>query len=463
MQKHLSYACNVGPVLPVLVGALTVMSMFSANAYRLNWGQLPLPLAVACSVALISWLIFWAIPPIRKVAPILATLVTVVVMLWSVLGSPILIVAIVILVTLVALRIRNLTNVTTYVTSGLLIITLAALAASGIQALVKGSSEQVEMEQTAITLKSDNLPDIYFIVPDRFPSAEALRESGYDPDEFVEALRAREFYVREDSASPDTLGFTDGKTPRTLSYLASALNMTELDSDIEYDLARGMLENHLVGEVLQTAGYTYHHIGSWWGETSINKHADRNYIYRGFTPADYVYQDEFAAAVLQRSIANAFNIYPLSPCNVAADFERRRHQFQLDSVKEIASSGQTPVFVFAHLMLPHPPYLWTGSGQPQEASTDDLEWLYLEQVEFAEGYLLDMIDSILIKNPEAVIIVQADEGMKYDNAEWNRTLSEKQWRGVLTAWYTPNSSDAELDSVEIHQILKHVIEKLSEE
>ncbi|MFC2032042.1 hypothetical protein ACFLUS_01535 [Chloroflexota bacterium] len=42
------------------------------------------------------------------------------------------------------------------------------------------------------------------------------------------------------------------------------------------------------------------------------------------------------------------------------------------------NSGKTPVFVFAHLMLPHPPYLWTGSGQPQEARTDDLEWLYLE-------------------------------------------------------------------------------------
>jgi len=420
-------------------------------------------LAVASSVAVILWLIFWAIPPTRNTAPILATILTVVAMLWSVLGNPTIIVAVVILVILVVLRIRNLTYVTTYVTLGLLIITLIALAASGIQALIKGSSAQVKMDQTAIALKSDDLPDIYFIVPDRFPSAEALRESGYDPDGFVEALRARGFYVREDAISPDTLGAEGSKTPRTLRYLASALNMTELDSDIDYDLARGMLENHLVGKVLQTAGYTYHHIGSWWGETSINKQADRNYIYRGFTPRDYIYQDEFAAAVLQRSIANALDIYPLSPNNVAADFERRRHQFQLESVKEIASSGKTPVFVFVHLMLPHPPYLWTSSGQPQEARTDDLQWLYLEQVEFAEGYLLDMVDSILIKNPEAVIIVQADEGMKYDNKEWNQTLSDTQWRGVLTAWYTPNSNDAELDTLEVHQILKHVIEKLNEE
>jgi hypothetical protein len=433
------------------------MSIFSGNAHRLNWGQLPIPLAVASSVGVAFWLIFWAIPATRNKAPILATLLTVVAMLWSVLGNPTIIVAIVILVILVVLRIGNLT----YVTSGLLIITLIALAVSGIQALIKSSSAQVKMEQIAIMLKNDNLPDIYFIVPDRFPSAEALRESGYDPDEFVEALRARGFYVREDAISPDTLRFTDGKTPRTLRYLASALNMTELDSDIDYTLARQMLENHLVGKVLQTAGYTYYHIGSWWGETSINKHADRNYIYRGFTLGDYVYQDEFAAAVLHRSIANTLNIYPLSPCNVAADFERRRHQFQLKSVKEIASSGKTPVFVFVHLMLPHPPYIWTGRGQPQEAGTDDLEWLYLEQVKFTEGYLLEMID--WIKNPEAVIIVQSDEGMSYDNAEWNRTLSDKQWQGVLTAWHMPNSNDAELDTVEPHEILKHVIDKLREE
>jgi hypothetical protein len=459
MPKHLSYAWKVGPVLPVFVGALTVMSMFSANAYRLHWGQLPVPLAVACSVGLILWLIFWAIPATRNKAPIIATILTIVAMMWSTLGSIGVIIALVIVITLVVLRIKKLT----YVTAGLVIITLAALAVSGIEALIKGSSAQVETEQTAITLESDNLADIYFIVPDRFPSAEALRESGYNPDEFLEALRARGFCVRENATSADTLGVNDNEIPRTLRYLASVLNMTELDSDIEYDPARGMVENHLVGEVLQTAGYTYHHIGSWWGETSVNKHADHNYIYRGFTPADWIYQDEFAAAVLNRSVANALNIYPLSPCNVAADFERRRHQFQLESVGEIASSGRAPVFVFAHLMLPHPPYIWTSDGQPQEARTDDLEWLYLEQVKFAEGYLLEMIDSILINNSEAVIIVQADEGMKYDDTEWNQTLSEKQWQGVLTAWHVPNSSDAELDTVETHQILKHVIEKLNEE
>ncbi|GAF96082.1 unnamed protein product, partial [marine sediment metagenome] len=153
--------------------------------------------------------------------------------------------------------------------------------------------------------------------------------------------------------------------------------------------------------------------------------------------------------------------YSLSTGNVAADFERRRHQFQLKSVKEIASSGDKPFFVFVHLMLPHPPYIWTGSGQPQETKTDDLEWLYLEQVKFAEGYLLDMIDSI--KNPEAVIIVQSDEGMKHDDTEWNQKLSDIQWRGVLTAWHIPNSNDAELDAVEPHEILKHVIDKLREE
>ncbi|MFC2032043.1 hypothetical protein ACFLUS_01540 [Chloroflexota bacterium] len=72
-----------------------------------------------------------------------------------------------------------------------------------------------------------------------------------------------------------------------------------------------------------------------------------------------------------------------------------------------------------------------------------------------------MIESI--KNPEAIIIIQSDEGMKYDNKEWNQKLNDKQWRGVLTAWHMSNSNDAELDAIETHQILRHVIEKLKEE
>jgi hypothetical protein len=302
-----------------------------------------------------------------------------------------------------------------------------------------------------------DLPDIYFIIPDRFGSPDALKDSGLSDnnvDWFVQELEGRGFYVREDALSADPIKPHDRSvsTTRTLRFLASVLNFGEpVDLHISYNDAGRMVRNPQVIEALHSMGYTCYNVGSWYPETAISRVADYNYVYVATNPVQRLYTQEFGAAVLDRSIWRYFS-------TAGDQTERDRQIFQLESVEEIACNDISPKYTFVHLILPHPPFVWTADGQPQSEKLDDMA-LYFEQVQFTEIYLLDMLDSI---PDDAVVILQADEGICFTKTSMNYDLTNEQWNGVLTAWRIPGVDDEELEVVGQTDILGFIIGKLLE-
>ena len=332
---------------------------------------------------------------------------------------------------------------------------LACIIALG-QFAIAGNPAQVQASSSTVTL--GKTPDIYFIVPDRFPSPEALRETGYDPVEFVQSLRDKGFYVREDALSSDPFQQADDtvNSTRTMRFLASALNLgMVIPQDIPYRQAGDLIRSPRINGVLQFNGYTCHHIGSWFPETAASATADVNHAYETYSLASKLYANLFSATVVDRSVFRYLNSFPFMSKDSRGEVERARQTFQRDTIKGVASSGDSPVYVFAHIILPHPDYYWTADGQPQTSTTLNQQEMYLEQIKYTEGYLLDIIDCILSHNPDAVVIIQSDEGMAYVDQVINLTLSNTQWNGCLTAWYIPGRYN--LDDVEINDILEYVV------
>jgi hypothetical protein len=178
---------------------------------------------------------------------------------------------------------------------------------------------------------------------------------GVDNRAFVESLRARGFYVA-DQAFANHL--------KTGSSLASSLNLRHLT-----DLAEQMgpeatswqpifdlIEHHEAGRFLQARGYTSVHIGSWWDPTQGNENADVDWSYERGT-------SDFVDTLLDTSI-----VQPLAArAGQAVADPRRRHyeagRHQLDAIVR-AADVDGPVFVFAHVLLPHEPYVFDAEGRP---------------------------------------------------------------------------------------------------
>jgi hypothetical protein len=114
----------------------------------------------------------------------------------------------------------------------------------------------------------------------------------------------------------------------------------------------------------------------------------------------------------------------------------RQHTLFEFRVLERQAAEQGPKFVFAHFLVPHPPYVFRSDGsfvpdEPLEVG-DEREG-YLRQMEYTNERILGVVDRLLARpaDERPVIILQADEGpfpIRYDANEWHF-----DWHGATTA------------------------------
>ena len=231
---------------------------------------------------------------------------------------------------------------------------------------------------------------------------------GYDNGPFLDALRDRGFVVAE-GATANYL--------KTAHSLASSLNMDELDADALAaeattpddwtPLYRRLQTSHAVERFLHDRGYRYLHLGLRRGATYTNDAADVVFLLGNTTEFSAVLADTTILVALQQLLPGELAtgtsaIYPAQTL------------FQLDKLEEIADAPGLN-FVFAHLLLPHPPYAFNADGSrvtaEQRASRTEDEQ-YLEQLQFANARILQLLDRMHAGPPESwpIVVIAADEG-----------------------------------------------------
>jgi hypothetical protein len=112
------------------------------------------------------------------------------------------------------------------------------------------------------------------------------------------------------------------------------------------------------------------------------------------------------------------------------------------SINAVAAAGDRRVF--AHLMAPHPPFLYGPGGsagaapecwpgcqifatQIEELRISRASWVARESVHLAHinELLIQMVDRILVESPDASIVLFSDHGGRYsaqESDEWHRTF-----------------------------------------
>lgn len=303
-----------------------------------------------------------------------------------------------------------------------------------------GSETAVQLDPEGI----QELPDIYYIVLDRYASATTLTEDyDYDNSEFVDYLADKGFYV----ASESTANYV-----RTLQSLASSLNMEYLDymDEESSDLLplNLKLEDHAVQRTLKSAGYTFVHVGSWWGPTRENSFADVNINYNAEI-------SEFSESLLS-------NVMPYSVCTELGLIEDKytsqwkRTLFEFEQMAEIAQMEE-PTFVVAHMLVPHLPYVFDSDGSflpPEEAIERSDRDNYVNQLIATNTMVTGLIDQLLSDSGvPPIIVLQADEGPYPDrymadhrNFNWEEATDEelRKKMGILNAYYLPGVDSSAL-------------------
>jgi hypothetical protein len=269
-------------------------------------------------------------------------------------------------------------------------------------------------------------PDVYYVVLDGMLRPDLITAIHHvDSEGFSTGLRHRGFAVA---------GRSHSNYGQTLLSLASSLNMSYLD-----DVAGVMgstSDRRPLATLIQTAGvvrrfkqlgYEFVMIGSDAPGTVNHEQADRCdcSLVRGLS--------EFETALLASTPAAPFRLD-----NLTFGAHRTKIEESFAAIERV-SRVQGPMFVFAHVLVPHPPFVFNGDGsfRPQRAPfvfRDGSEFLgdrsdytagYAQQVAFVMKRVLEMIDGIDRHGGEPVLVIQGDHGS-----------------GLRLDWDDPKRSDA---------------------
>lgn len=442
---------------PLLVAVFTVTSLYAANAARLEWSQMLMPLILALTLAGLFMLIFWLCPFTSRYWQFAATTFTMCALLWYMAGA--VLCSILMAATIAAIFLKKRTI---YLKHGAFLIAASTLFATVITLCMSGYSTlqnvtNVQAQPYTLNTAADNSPNIYFIVPDRMPSPVAMRQAGIYPDSFVAAMRELGFYVPENNMSRDTYTPTyEGKvyTTRTMRFFASALNLgVDIPMDISYKDCLSMIKYPSVFEALHEKGYIVANVASWFAETKNMPTADFNETYPDASLLEKFYENELAAQYWERTILKGLNFRYYEQGITKGRIDRARHLWQRNHIVGWATNPDSGNFIMSHILLPHEPFVWSGDGEPLDTGLPQPEQYY-EQIRFAMMYLENMAKLILKYDPNAIIIIQSDEGMAYHKpAELNYSLTPEQWNGVFTAWRIPGADTNELENLRHTEIV----------
>jgi hypothetical protein len=305
----------------------------------------------------------------------------------------------------------------------------------------------IERASASQTMASGALRrDIYYVILDGFGRPDILKASyNLDLDQFVAALKARSFEVPARSQSNYSQTFLSISSSLNLSYL-DLLATAEESSDRR--VLSYLIQNNALMALARRAGYRVLAIGSNYAATEQ------------LTSADQCHCEQFGLHEIE---ATAIGLTPLRALPLTRwtyDAHRRKIEGSFRHLRE--SSGEAgPKLVFAHLLSPHPPFVFSADGSPVDngsrlygfqdgrlfaGSAEQYAAGYRAQAQFVAEQVLAAIDTILSRpGPRPVIVVHGDHGPRsMEDLEDTHSEKGRDGVGIFSAYHFPGERLAPL-------------------
>ncbi len=203
-----------------------------------------------------------------------------------------------------------------------------------------------------------------------------------------------------------------------------------------YHLLNQVLSKSNVMNMLQKEHYNIINMGALWGPNNEFSYVDKN-----LCEYKEINRDSLMRELIQITMLSYVQE------RMVEDGRRDRVLCVFDEISKIQENFSSPKFVFAHIMLPHAPYIFGPNGEhiiPGNSLNSD-PWnpknAHVDQIKFVNKKLTPLIENALNQNPNSIIILQGDTGSAF-NGDWdfpsNDLIVERM--SNLNAIYFPNKN-----------------------
>jgi hypothetical protein len=300
----------------------------------------------------------------------------------------------------------------------------------------------VEIPGSGPAVAAQTGPPIYVVLLDGYPRLDSLAEIEIDNTSFVDALEQRGFTYYQDATSETVW------TEQTLTAVLTGHEVGPFEEASPVGLKRELraqwdLPNGFIAIDSQMGHVSIPgvpHIGS----EAVNDFEANLIMGSGV--------GRLASEPIRRWLAEDLLAHHHRTLDILASAEHRR--------------------VFAHLIAPHPPFvfgddettacwpvchLWAGQIERTGMSLDDWIGAFDKQLAGLNPLLLDTVDSIIEREPDAVIVLFSDHGARYTEA-----MVDSEWHRIFLAARTPGHDDLFADGPHPRFILTRLLEAYAE-
>jgi hypothetical protein len=295
-------------------------------------------------------------------------------------------------------------------------------------------------------------PDVYFIVLDAYGREDVLQNLfGFDNSEFVHELEDLGFYVVDCSQS---------NYARTQLSIATTLNMDYIQNlvpDLQADevkyWASPLLLHSQVRNILEGLGYKT--VAFYNGYPRVH-----------WEDADYFLQPKESSSLLTQldSKLTSFEVMFLNTTlfsflidsqtggtQISSNPSRREADLYMLSKLPKIPQILGPKFIYAHMMLPHPPFVFGPNGEEvtigisgdglndvEEYQDEASRIGYRDQLIYTNSRIIPVLRDIIEKSPTPpIIVLESDHGPTGYGGAINRM-------GNFMAYYFPGKDVASL-------------------
>jgi hypothetical protein len=411
-----------GLCLPLLIAAYPILFLYGHNAANLGLNSLVMPLGLSLLVAAVAYGLFYLFQRKANTASLSAGVFLVFYYLYGTIYQQLIspdkfpVYHFVLLPVVIAVAfyagyfISKIKPAPADVVQKILLFFALFLVAYNVVIILPVELQRVSVKQdpSPVTGASKNYsdvnqkyPDIYYFIFDEYERLDVMESYFHDPDveQFAAFLKQNNFFVVTNSRVA---------TINTQTEMSSRLNLQQysMNSDVKVTLAA--INNNKVMQVAKSYGYSTAALDMAFPNIT----ADYRVNYNPQQVAGMAV-DEFRQTFLGDTMFNAFLGY-FQDTDMSETKQRDLIFYTLNQATSL-STLRSPKFVYAHVLLPHMPFIFDKDGNllpPQ----DNYDWhYYMGQHQYATKVMEDLITKLMAnidpRNPP-VIIIQSDHGAR---------------------------------------------------